>query len=349
MSRLEASPDAARRPLVTIAIPTFNRAPLLGGCIQAALAQTYENIEVLVSNNASSDDTQKVLREFDDKRLRVLTQETNIGLQPNWNACLDAAKGEYVVVVSDDDRISPWFLSRCIEIIEQQPRIPIVVALSNFHLSDLGQTRPPLTSRLIGTGVADGTDILLEFLKDEITVAMCGILLRTDVLRSEGGFPLDYPHTGDVAAWAPILCGSKAGFVNEACATYNFHCESETAKLSVTQILVDGWRVASLISRMADERIEDERLRELVKLEARRGFARRGLAYLAHYRSNGASLNDVSTFVWRFWSNMIVVDKPSLIRFIAIVLCPRPLAEGIRYVRQLLAGGWRDRPAAVKL
>ena len=349
MSHSIPSSEAAGRPLVTIAIPTFDRAGLLKGCVQAALAQTYENIEVLVSDNASPDDTQQVLREFDDKRLRVLTQETNIGLLPNWNACLAAAKGEYVVFVSDDDRISPWLLSRCLEVVGQRPEIPIVVTLSNFHIPELGQTRPPHTSRVIRTGITDGADILIEFLKDGITVTMCGILLRTDALRSGGGFPLDLPHTADVAAWAPVLCGTKAGFVNEACATYNFHRESETARLGVAQILNDGWKVANLISRAADEKIRDERSRESVKLEAKRGFARRGFAYLAHYRSNGASLSDVATFVWCFWGNMIVVDKLSLLRFIAIVVCPRPLADGIRYVRQTLAGGWRDRQAAVRL
>jgi hypothetical protein len=262
---------------------------------------------------------------------------------------LEAAKGEYVVFVSDDDRISPWLLSRCLEIVEQKPELPIVVTLCNFRMPELRQTRPPHKSRLIRTGITDGTDILLEFLKDEVTVAMCGILLRTEALRSGGGFPLDFPHTADVAAWAPVLCGNKAGFINEACATYNFHRESETARLGVTQILLDAWKMVNRISHAADKRIEDEQLRETVKLEARRGFARRSLAYLAHYRSNGASLNDVATFVWRFRDNMIVVDKLSLVRFIAIVLCPRPLADGIRYIRKTLAGGWRDRQTAVKL
>ena len=57
MSPSEAAFGSAGGPLVTIAIPTFNRAALLRGCVQSALSQTYTNIEVLVSNNASTDDT----------------------------------------------------------------------------------------------------------------------------------------------------------------------------------------------------------------------------------------------------------------------------------------------------
>lgn len=342
-----ASGEAAVRPLVTIAIPTFDRAALLRRCIQSALAQTYENIEILVSDNASPDDTKQVLQEFEDKRLRILTQNTNIGLLPNWNACLAAARGDYVVFVSDDDTISPFLLSGCMGIIDRHPDLPIVVTLSNFRVPELRQTRPPHMSRFNGSGIRDGADVLLEYLKEEITVAMCSILLRTEVLRSEGGFSLDFPQTADVAAWAPILCGNKVGFINEACATYNFHRESETARLGVTQVLLDGWKVANRISIAADERIADARLRESVRLEARRGFARRALAYLAHYRNDGASLNDVSTFVWRFWRKMIVADKLSLMKFAAIILCPRPLAAAIRNLRRILAGGWQDRQEAV--
>ena len=146
-SGIEGEPAGA--PLITIAIPTFNRAAMLRGCIQSALAQTYENLEILISDNASTDDTQKVLQEFNDKRLRVMRQEINIGLLPNWNACLAAAGGEYVVFVCDDDRISPWLVERCVGVIGEQSSVPVVIALSNFHICASGHTKPARTSRQI--------------------------------------------------------------------------------------------------------------------------------------------------------------------------------------------------------
>src|SRR5450759_2852582 len=89
---------ASREPLLTIAIPTFNRAGMLKDCILSALSQTYKNFEVIVSDNASTDETQEVLKSFCDRRLRVVRQKTNIGLLPNWNACLAEASGEYIAV-----------------------------------------------------------------------------------------------------------------------------------------------------------------------------------------------------------------------------------------------------------
>jgi hypothetical protein len=159
-------------------------------------------------------------------------------------------------------------------------------------------------------------------------------MVSTEALRSSGGFPLDYGHTSDVAAWAPLLLEGKVGFVNEACACANLHDNSETGRLGATQILCAGWKVAGLISRSADERIKVASLRQELKLQAKRCFSRRALIHLAHYRSNGAGLLEVLTFVWRFRSDLKIVDLWSVLRFAAIVLCPRPITHRLRQLRQ---------------
>lgn len=348
MSSSEAVLESARGPLVTIAIPTFNRAALLRRCVQLALSQTYSNIEVLVSDNASTDDTPKVLHELRNQRLRVVRQETNIGLLPNWNACLAAARGEYIVFASDDDEISPQLVERCVDAVGIQSHVPIVVALNNFHMSSLRQVRPARSSTRIGTGLQKGIDVLLEFLNDEIIVAMCGMIVRTEALRAGGGMPLELRHTADVAAWAPLLFEDKVGFVNDACATINFHDSSETSRLHVSQILNDGWKVASLIERMSDERIKDESLREKVKLSARRCFARKALVFLAYHRRNGASLREVLTLVWRSRSDLASANKLSVLKFAAIVLSPRFVAEGLRLLRPAFSHGWHNRQTVDK-
>ena len=213
------------------------------------------------------------------------------------------ARGEYVIFVSDDDRISPWFVERCVGAIGRQSRVPIVVALTNCHLATFGQTKPARTSRHIESGLRNGPDVLLAFLADEISVEMCRVMLRTEALRSRSGFSVDLPHTADVAAWAPLLLEGEVGFVNEACATYNLHDDSETGRLGVAQILADGWKVAST----ADERIKDASLRQKLSLQAQRCFSRRALRFLAYQRNNGARLLEVLAFLRRFRSDFMIV------------------------------------------
>ncbi|MGN6309992.1 MAG: glycosyltransferase family 2 protein [Xanthobacteraceae bacterium] len=340
--------EPANGPLVTIAIPTFNRAPLLRGCIDLALAQSYKHIEVLVSDNASLDDTGKVLGEFSDHRLRVLRQEANIGLLPNWNACLAAAKGEYIIFVSDDDRISPQFVERCVGAIGYRSQVPIVAALTNCHLASFGQIKPARTSQHMTSGLQNGPRVLLEFLADEISIAICSVMMNTQALRLRGGFSLSLPHTADVAAWAPLLLEDEVGFINEACATFNLHDDSETGRLGVTKILTDGWKVADLISRTADERIRTASLRQELRLQAQRCFSRRALRFLAYHRNSGASLREVLGYVWLFRNDLMSVDKLSVLKFVAIILCPAPIAARLRHLRHTFALGWRSRQSIAK-
>src|SRR5262249_35489479 len=186
-------PVSMNDPLVTIAIPTFNRASWLKGCINSALAQSYLRFEILVSDNASTDKTAEVLKEFDDRRFRVLRQQRNLGLVPNCNACLAEAKGEYILFVPDDDRIAPWLLECCIALVRTDPQIPIVIALCDVFIAAEGRRIPALSSRQLGTGIWEGLDILREFLNDHIlSFQMAGIMFRTQALREIGGFPIDF-------------------------------------------------------------------------------------------------------------------------------------------------------------
>jgi len=325
-------------PLITIAIPTFNRSALLKECVVAALAQSYPHFEILVSNNASPDDTDKVLAEFDDARLRVINQSTNIGLLPNWNACLAGAKGDYILFVADDDRIAPSILERCVRLIRQQPDLSTVITLSDLFAASFGRTKPARSSRSHHTGIWDGTDILLAFLTDQITVTMCSVLMRTDLLRARGGLPLELPHTADIAAWAPLLLLGKSGFVNEACATFTYHNTSETARLGAEQLLLDGRKVADLIVRTATDHVADPQQRKAIQIEARRCFAHRGLIALSDFRASGGAIHPLLDFMWRFRRDLYGATPQALLRFVAKVSCPKLLADHLRTFQRRAPG-----------
>ena len=229
-----------------MAVPTFNRASWLKDCVLSILTQSYENFEVVVSDNASTDETQKVLGEFHDARLRVVTQKDNIGLIPNWNACLAEAKGDYIVFVSDDDKIAPWLLERCISLVKCEPQLVMVLALIDIHLTAEFRTLPAVANKTLGTGIYEGADILLEYLKDRISVQMSSIMIRTDTLRLAGGFPV-WPYAGDKATWWSLLLTGRAGLVNECCGTYSWHDASETSRLAVDIRLKDDRKLVEAI------------------------------------------------------------------------------------------------------
>ena len=100
-------------PSVSIAIPTFNRAVRLERALQSALGQTHRDLEVVVSDNASTDATAELLCGYAarDDRLRVVRQPENRGMVANLGAALALTTGEHVMLLADDDRLAP----RCVE------------------------------------------------------------------------------------------------------------------------------------------------------------------------------------------------------------------------------------------
>ncbi|HWM09615.1 MAG TPA: glycosyltransferase family 2 protein [Solirubrobacteraceae bacterium] len=100
-------------PAVSVAIPTFNRRETLRRAVESALAQTHEDLEVVVSDNASTDGTEDLLRELGrDGRLRVVRQPVNRGMVANLDAVLRLTRGDAAMLLSDDD----WLDPRCVEL-----------------------------------------------------------------------------------------------------------------------------------------------------------------------------------------------------------------------------------------
>ncbi len=94
-------------PRISILIPTRNRAAEVPAAIRSALAQDHPDVEVVVSDNASTDASPAVLATVRDPRLRCVRQERDLGMVGNWNACLALASGDLVLVLSDDDVLFP--------------------------------------------------------------------------------------------------------------------------------------------------------------------------------------------------------------------------------------------------
>jgi glycosyltransferase involved in cell wall biosynthesis len=102
-------------PRVTIGIPTFNRAASLVRAVESCRAQSYPNLEIVVSDNASDDDTHQRCARWaaEDDRIVVIHQPRNIGRERNFGAVLAAATGEYFMWLSDDDWLDADYVSAC--------------------------------------------------------------------------------------------------------------------------------------------------------------------------------------------------------------------------------------------
>lgn len=98
-------------PLVSILIPVYNRQNLIKNTLESAINQTYNNIEVIVVDNFSTDNTFKILDEYrHNPKVKLFQNSRNLGPVLNWKKCLDEAKGQYIKILFSDDLISNNFI-----------------------------------------------------------------------------------------------------------------------------------------------------------------------------------------------------------------------------------------------
>jgi glycosyltransferase involved in cell wall biosynthesis len=107
--------NVSSRPLVTIAIPTYNRVEsFLPRSLESARAQSYSNLEILVSDNCSTDGTREYIEAITDNRIRYHRHDANMGSSANEAFCLREARGTYIVILPDDDLMDPDLVESCI-------------------------------------------------------------------------------------------------------------------------------------------------------------------------------------------------------------------------------------------
>lgn len=123
------------KSLVSILIPTFNRELLICEAIESALNQTYSNIEIIIVDNCSTDNTSEVIQTYikKDSRIKYFKNSTNIGPVLNWKRCLELASGKFVKILWSDDLINKDFVEKTIALFSNSTAF----VLSGYVISDL--------------------------------------------------------------------------------------------------------------------------------------------------------------------------------------------------------------------
>lgn len=125
----------SNQPLVSIGLPTYNRASSLGRALESALMQDYQNIEVVISDNGSIDETQAICLKAceGDKRIRYSRFKTNQGPTANFREVLKQARGEFFLWFADDDWLDKSYVSQCVQKLINNPDHSLVSGAVNYY------------------------------------------------------------------------------------------------------------------------------------------------------------------------------------------------------------------------
>jgi glycosyltransferase involved in cell wall biosynthesis len=239
-------------PLVSICIPTYNRAGMVGDAIRSALSQTYPAIEVVVVDNASTDGTAEVVASFRDHRLRFVRNERNLGLFGNFNRCIELARGSLVHILHSDDTIPPGFTQACMDLLLAHPEVAMTFTPAIIQ----GAGASP--------GSVQGEDRICPapegfraILRDRGLVACPSVMVRREVYADTGAFPLEYPYSSDLYEWLKISLRHAIARVGGTHVTYRqgTHTESYRLLFESPSGYVDTARIfARIISELGNDR-----------------------------------------------------------------------------------------------
>jgi glycosyltransferase involved in cell wall biosynthesis len=198
-------PDATIPP-VTIGIPTYNRADgYFRQALESAVRQTYENIEIVVSDNCSTDNTESVVKEIGDGRVRYFKQERSLSPNENFNFCLNQAGGAYFLLLHDDDLIDEDFISACMRKADFQLNWGVI--RTGTRLIDAEGT---VTHEVLNKSKGETVeDLFLDWFNVKTAFYFCSTLFNTGLLKKVGGFHSRHNLVQDCAAILEL--GARAG------------------------------------------------------------------------------------------------------------------------------------------
>ncbi len=301
-------------PRVSICVPTFNSSAHVGPALESALAQTYRSFELIVVDNASTDDTVDIVRSYEDGRIRIERNDRNLGPIPNFNRCLRLARGELVKFLHADDLLYPDCLRTMVDLCLTSDRVGLVFAPRDVVLDDPGNPEARAWLERCGTmhdrfeglsTVNDGRSLFGQLLRNDFQENWIGepssVLFRRECLHRTGLFNTRLHQISDLELWLRIIYLYDVAFCERPLSVYRHHAESSTNlnRLSRRDRLDRLWLLEGLLSldEFAGERARLERMRrqELRRIRSRAlpslvGPERRGLRLAG--RAEGRRLDD---------------------------------------------------------
>lgn len=210
------------QPLVSICIPTYNAEKTVMSTLQSILNQTYHNLEILVIDNASTDNTLSLLQQTNDPRLVVRRNERNIGGEQNWSKCTQLTSGEYIAIFHADDLYLPNMIEKQVQAFQDNPSVGAVFTLAS-HINDRGEVigYSKLPSELRGKRIYYLPEIFLSILRNGNSLMCPSCMVRGKLYKELAPFDYDsFGTSSDLDMWLRILEKCPIAIIEEKLMCY---------------------------------------------------------------------------------------------------------------------------------
>ena len=202
-------------PIISVVIPLYNKAPYIKRAINSILTQTYSDLELIVVDDGSTDESSCIVSQCTDRRLRLITQP-NSGVSAARNRGIAESHGKWIAFLDADDEWMPKFLERAIEFVKTHPFLVIIFTnvigfVDKTVWLDCSFSQPRVLDNFFA--------FLVQNRGRGITSS--SVMVQKQALETLGGFPIGVNRGEDVDIWIRLAMKSKVGFIPEVLTVYH--------------------------------------------------------------------------------------------------------------------------------
>lgn len=230
-------------PQVSVCMPVYDGGRYVRESVASVLGQTFEDFELVVLDDASTDETPAVVASFHDPRIRYIRHEHNLGLPANFNQCLRAARCEFMMIFHADDVMLPALVGREFEVLKSSALAVLVYCATRLIdaagvVYSVPKNRwPPVTA---------GLDFVRAYWGSRDSgVTMSSVMLRRAVALRLGGFDEEQKHTLDADLWQRMAFEGKVAYVGEVLLSNRVHAGQDSSRILKGSMLEERERYAA--------------------------------------------------------------------------------------------------------
>jgi glycosyltransferase involved in cell wall biosynthesis len=335
-------------PAVSFVVPCYRLAHYLEECVASILAQRFRDIEVIILDDASPDETPAVARRILDGdssgRVSYRRNEVNLGNIRTYNLGIRTARGRYVWILSPDDRLrDPEIVSRYVQTLDADPDIGFAFCAGHGIEGDLDVGVREWSRYATRDVVLSGDTLPRGIISNTREILAPSVMIRKSCYERISMFPEDLPHRGDSYVWCSIAMRHKVAFFADAMVDYREHPGSMMTILAQGKpqaMMADDvgvlWRLREEAARLGRPRLERYCYKWLLIIYARclAGYSMRGAMLRMTADDFAASLRQHEPRRWRRVSFRMEVRAVVMLRAVSRTLRAARRIQATRLARE---------------
>lgn len=217
-------------PKVSVCVPVYNGEKYIEQTIKSVLEQSFTDFELVIIDDASTDKTWEILKNFSDDRIRLVKNEKNVGMVANWNCCLDNSKGEYLQILCHDDYLSEDCLEKKVKIFNNHKDISLIFN-STYIVNDnnkIVMKRRPFQSEKLFNGKEIG---YRSFTQKNLYGEPSNVMFKREISKKVGYFDDRLCYAIDWDYWIKLSLMGNVYYIDDFLVYFRVSNTSATSNL----------------------------------------------------------------------------------------------------------------------